>query len=174
MIFVMKQYSASMSRFGTLPALMVFLLTASMVSCDKSRLYEENREFSDRNWKATEEPRFEFAVKDTSQRYNLYYNIRNSLSYPYSRIFITFHLYDSTGRELSKRLVNHDLFDQKTGHPLGDSGLGDLYDHQFLLLKDHHFGFPGKYSVKLDQFMRQDTLQGVIAVGMRIERVAPQ
>jgi gliding motility-associated lipoprotein GldH len=155
-------------------AMMLLLLSASLVSCDNNRLYEENREFGDRTWKVTEEPRFEFAVRDTSQRYNLYYNVRNSLSYPYARIFITFHLYDSTGKELSKKLINHDLFDQKTGRPLGDSGLGDLFDHQFLLLKEYHFGFPGRYSVKLDQFMRQDTLQGVIAVGVRLERVVTQ
>lgn len=173
MIIIMKEFGA-MSRFGTISAVMAFLLSAFLVSCDKNRLYEENREFGDRAWKATEEPRFDFVVKDTSQQYNLYYNVRNSLSYPYARIFITFHLYDSVGKELSKKLVNHDLFDQKTGRPLGDSGLGDLYDHQFLLLKGHHFSFPGKYSVKLDQFMRQDTLRGVIAVGMRIERVLPQ
>ena len=141
-----------------------------LTSCDPHRLYEDNVEFKDRTWKVYEEPRFEFIIPDTSQRYNLYYNVRNSLDYPYARIFITYHLYDSTGKELSTKLVYHDLFDQKTGRPLGDSGLGDLYDHGFLLLNEHRFNYKGKYSVKLDQFMRQDTLKGVIAVGVRVEK----
>lgn len=149
-----------------------FLTLVSLISCDDTRLYEDNREFGDRTWKVTEEPRFEFTIADTTLQYNLYYNVRNSLTYPYARIFITCHLYDSTGKELSKKLMNNDLFDQKTGRPLGESGLGDLYDHQFPVLKLHHFSTPGKYSVKLDQFMRQDTLQGVIAVGIRLEKVA--
>ncbi|HWA35726.1 MAG TPA: hypothetical protein VG737_16400, partial [Cyclobacteriaceae bacterium] len=75
------------------------------------------------------------------------------------------------GKEISKKLVFNDLFDEKTGRPLGDSGLGDLYDHRFPILQDYSFSNPGKYSLKLDQFNRQDTLQGVIAVGVRVERV---
>lgn len=164
MILFMKPYNAWPARYG-----MVFILFIAVVSCDESRLFEDNREFVDRAWKATEEPRFEFKVADTSRSYNLYYNVRNSLSYPYARIFVTYHLYDSTGRELFKKLVSNDLFDQKTGRPLGDSGLGDLFDHQFMVIKNYRFDFSGKYSIKLDQFMRQDTLKGVIAVGIRVE-----
>ena len=140
-----------------------------LFSCDSNRIYEDNLEFKDHAWKVTEEARFSFTIPDTARRYNLYYNVRNTLDYPYARIFITYHLYDSTGSELSRKLVFHDLFDQKTGRPLGDSGLGDLYDHRFPLLEHRRFSYRGKYSVKLDQFMRQDTLQGVVAVGVRVE-----
>ena len=149
-----------------------FLFFSLLVSCDNRRVFEEYREFDDRTWKVSDQPRFEFTIVDATQPYNLYYNIRNSLSYPYARIFVTYHLYDSTDRELSTRLINSDLFDQKTGQPLGESGLGDLYDHQFALLRHQRFPFPGRYSLKVDQFMRQDTLQGVIAVGVRVEKDA--
>lgn len=144
-------------------------VTGFLSSCDPQRHYEDSVEFKDRTWKVTEEPRFEFKITDTTKRYNLYYNIRNSLEYPYARIFVTYHLYDSAGKEIKKKLLFNDLFDQKTGEPLGESGLGDLYDHRFPILDRHPFGHPGKYSVKLDQFMRQDTLNGVIAVGVRVE-----
>jgi gliding motility-associated lipoprotein GldH len=154
-------------------ALSVSIALCSMAllwSCDGNRIFENNLEFSDRTWKVIEEPRFEFAVRDTSAKYNLYYNVRNSLDYPYARIFVTWHLYDSTGKELVKKLVFNDLFDEKTGRPLGESGLGDLYDHRFPILQKYSFSHGGKYSVKLDQFNRQDTLQGVIAVGVRLEK----
>lgn len=151
-----------------LTSLILLLSLCFLISCDSNRIYEDNLEFKDRAWKVTEEARFNFTIPDTSRRYNLYYNVRNSLDYPYARIFITYHLYDSTGSELTKKLVFHDLFDQKTGRPLGDSGLGDLYDHRFPL-ENRRFGYRGKYSIKLDQFMRQDTLQGVVAVGVRVE-----
>ena len=151
---------------------LAFIMVAgwSLVSCDNQRVYEDNMEFSDRTWKVTEEPRFDFTISDTTARYNLYYNVRNSLTYPYARIFVTYHLYDSSGREITKKLVNNDLFDQKTGRPFGNSGLGDLYDHQFPLLKQYTFPVKGKFSVKLDQLMRKDTLQGVLAVGIRVEK----
>ena len=145
-------------------------LTFIFTACDSDRVFEDNLEFKDRTWKVTDEARFNFTIPDTTFRYNVYYNVRNSLDYPYARIFITYHLYDSAGSELSKKLIFQDLFDQKTGRPLGDSGLGDLYDHQFSILEHRHFEYRGKYSIKLDQFMRQDTLQGVVAVGVRVEK----
>lgn len=152
--------------------LFLFCGLAALTACSDNRVFEDNTEFDDRTWKVTDEPRYTFTITDTALKYNLYYNVRNSLEYPYARIFVTYHLYDSTGRELSKKLLYNDLFDQKTGKPFGDSGLGDLYDHQFPILNNYSFPHPGKYSMKLDQFMRQDTLQGVLAVGVRVERVS--
>jgi gliding motility-associated lipoprotein GldH len=139
------------------------------VSCDSNRIYEDNAEFRDRAWRVTDEPRFNFTIPDTARRYNVYYNVRNSLDYPFARIFITYHLYDSNGFELAKKLVFNDLFDQKTGRPFGDSGLGDLYDHRFPIMQNRKFNYKGKYSIKLDQLMRKDTLIGVVAVGVRVE-----
>jgi gliding motility-associated lipoprotein GldH len=161
---------ASAQFFGVVKKVALFLFCIALYACDSNRVYENNQEFGDRTWKVIEEPRFEFTVPNASDRYNVYYNVRNSLDFPYARIFVTWHLYDSTGKELSKKLVFNDLFDEKTGRPLGDSGLGDLYDHRFSILENYSFAHPGKYSLKLDQFNRRDTLQGVIAVGVRVER----
>ncbi len=152
-------------------ALFFFAIGFILFSCDGNRVFENNFEFKDRAWKVIEEPRFEFIIPSSVESYNLYYNVRNSLDYPHARIFVTWHLYDSTGRELSKKLVFNYLFDEKTGRPFGDSGLGDLYDHRFPILEKYSFPYRGKYSVKLDQFSRQDTLQGIIAVGVRVEKI---
>ena len=135
-----------------------------------SRVYEYNVDFKDRAWKVEEVPEFSFTITDTRQKYNLYYNIRNSLDYPYSRLFVTCSMQDSTGSELSRKLVSAYLFDEKTGRPAGSSGLGDIYDHRFALLKDYEFRANGKYRVRLEQFMRTDTLKGILSVGVRVEK----
>jgi len=138
-------------------------------ACDTNRVYEYNKDFSDRTWKIKDTAVFDFPIKNTGAKYNLYYNVRNTIDYPYARLFIHYSLTDSSGNELFRKLVNNDLFDQKTGQPNGNSGLGDIYDHQFLLLKDVEFTHQGKYFLKLEQYMRQDTLPGIIAVGVRVE-----
>ena len=154
-------------RIFFLPAFLVFLLLA----CDERRVYEDSQDFGERTWKVVDKPQFEFAIKDTVKRYNLYCNIRNSLEYPYARLFVHYALRDSAGTELQKKLISGFLFDQKTGQPQGSSGLGDVFDHQFLLLSDYEFKQPGKYRLELEQFMRMDTLQGILSVGVRIETV---
>ncbi len=147
-----------------------FITAMLMVSCDSNRVFEDNTEFPDRTWKVTEEPKFIFTIQDTSLQYNLDYNIRNNLDYPRSRIFVMYHLYDSSDNEISRKLVYNDLFEEKTGKPFGNSGLGDVWDHRFPLASKYHFPFPGKFSIKLEQRTRLDTLEGVIAAGVRVER----
>jgi len=151
------------------PLLPFILLALVIFACDQSRVFEENVEFKHRFWAVGDEPAFEFVVADSAQAFNLYYNVRNSVDYPWDRIFVTWSLYDSTGSELAKKLVYNDLFDP-AGRPYGESGIGDLYDHQFLLASDYRFSHAGKYTIKLVQFSRQDTLHGVLAVGVRVER----
>lgn len=157
---------------------MKYLMTACvaalfLAACDNSRVYEQVVDFQQRRWIVTEKPKFDFVIEDTSERYNLYGYIRNAVSYPYSRVFFTFYLQDSTGREVEKKLMTEFLFDAKTGKPFGKSGIGDLYDHQFLLLQDYQFITAGKYHLELEQFMRQDTLPGILAVGVRVEKAKP-
>jgi gliding motility-associated lipoprotein GldH len=152
---------------------LLLLIVCFLSSCDSNRIYETNHDFEDRTWKVNQAPEFEFKIDDPGKKYNLYFNVRNSLDYPYSRIFVNYHLQDSIGNDLQSKLITHDLFDEKTGAPLGSSGLGDLYDHQFVLLSNYDFKFPGKYKVKLEQYTRQDTLKGMLAVGVRVETAQP-
>ncbi len=147
-----------------------FLLLALFVlSCDRDRLYEKNHDFNDRAWLVSDQPVFDFEIADTVKTYNLYCNIRNSVKYPYSRIFINYSLQDSTGTSVSKNLISAFLFEEKTGKPIGSSGLGDVYDQQIPVLKKYRFSKPGSYSMKFEQFMRTDTLAGILAVGFRLE-----
>ncbi len=151
-----------------------FITLLFLAGCDSNRVFEDYKEFDDRAWKATDPVMFEFQIQDASKNYNLYYNVRNSLEYPYARIFVQYSLSDSIGTELTKKLTSNYLFDQKTGRPLGRSGLGDVLDNQFLLLSNQSFKTEGTYRFRLDQFNRQDTLKGVLAVGLRVETVSPQ
>lgn len=150
---------------------LVVVMGLFLLSCDSSRVFENYVEFKDKTWKVQEHTTFDFVIADTTSNYNIYYSVRNSLDYPYARLFIEYTLSDSVGNPIEKKLVSHYLFDQKTGKPEGRSGLGDVYDHQFPLLLQHAFKSPGRYRMELEQFNRQDTLPGILAVGVRVETV---
>lgn len=147
------------------------IVAISMVwfSCDSKRVFEDNIEFRDRNWKIAEPVQFEFQIVDTTRKYNLLMNIRNSLDYPYARIFVNYNLQKKDSSSLNKQMIAEYLFDQKTGKPFGTSGIGDIYDHQFPILKNYSFKKSGVYTIRLTQFMRMDTIPGILAVGVRVE-----
>jgi len=158
---------------------LLLILGVTLASCGGGgdRVYEQYHDFENSYWIVQEKPQFEFTIADAGLTYNVYADVRNSVSYPWTRFFMNYSLRDSTGVELKKNLVQEYLFDAKTGKPfgnekpLGKSGIGDIYDHELLLLKDFKFERSGKYKMEFEQLMRMDTLQGILAVGLRIEIV---
>jgi gliding motility-associated lipoprotein GldH len=146
----------------------IFMLSA----CGNGKVYQEYTDFNSRYWLVSDTAKFRFSIEDTSSRYNVYCNLRNSTQYPYSRIFLNFSLSDSTRKEFHTALLNDFLFDPKSGEPLGKTGLGDLYDHQLAVLKNYKFTKSGPFVVNIEQFMRTDTLQGILSVGVGIEKVS--
>lgn len=154
--------------------IILIFISSLLYACDSDRIYEQNIDLKNRFWRVDEPMIFDFNIEDSSTPYSIYYNVRNSLEYPYARLFIQYTLSDSTGLQLDKKLNAQFLFDQKTGKPLGHSGIGDVFDHRFLLIEKQVFNYPGKYQLKIEQFNRQDTLRGILAIGARVEKITPK
>jgi gliding motility-associated lipoprotein GldH len=147
----------------------LFLTIFIFSSCaDPLRVYEKNVDFKDNIWLADSVVNFEFEIQDPSLTYHLYYNVRNSISYPYHNLYVRHHLEDSVGNLLGSALQNMDLFDPINGAPLGD-GLGDIYDHRILAISHQAFPTEGFYRFRVQQFMRQDSLPLILSVGLRVE-----
>ena len=147
----------------------ILAFAAILSACDSNRVYEKNKDFNKRVWLVNDTAHFIFEIPSEGNLYNIQCNLRNSVDYKWQRIFINFVLSDSSGHTLSSKLVSTYLFEPKTGKPYGRSGLGDIYDHRFPLLSAYALK-PGRYSVTLQQLMRTDTLQGILAAGVRVER----
>jgi gliding motility-associated lipoprotein GldH len=153
---------------GGLRVLVTFIAVLGLFSCDRARVYEENHELASKSWYEDSVQTFSFAVNDVSKPYNVLINIRNSESYPYYNLFLRYYLSDSLGKELKSQQLELLLMDAKTGKPEG-KGLGDIFSHQFNLLKGFVFPKAGTYTVKLKQYMRQDPLPDIYSVGVRVE-----
>lgn len=148
----------------------VVLISALIVfSCDTNAVYKEYADIDDGKWYIKNAPSFTFEIDDASVPYNIYYNLRNSLSYGYYNLYLTRYLRDSSGKEIESRLDELILMDPKTGKPNGD-GLGDIFDHKFLMKRDYRFPKPGKYTMQIKQYMRQDPLLNILSVGITVEK----
>ena len=84
---------------------------------------------------------------------------------------MTYILEGPEGERIDSTLANFQLFEPKTGRPLGD-GLGDIFHQQLTVLPDYRFINKGEYRMRLRQTMRPDTLREVISVGINIGRAA--
>jgi gliding motility-associated lipoprotein GldH len=149
----------------------MFLLAGLLFSaCDDAKVYQAYTDFDERYWLVSDTAKFEFSIEDTTSNYNVFCNIRNSTQYPYSRIFMNFVMQDTLNQKLHKAMLSDFLFDPKSGKAFGKTGLGDLYDHQLPVLKNYKFKGPGPYKVSIGQYMRTDTLSGILSVGLDIQK----
>ena len=146
---------------------LIIIAGLAIASCDASRVYEDFYDLEEAFWHMDSVKRFSFEIVDTTQTYDLFATFRNASSYPYYNIYFEYSLKDSADRILKQALTEYDLFDAKSGEPLG-SGLGDLFDHQVLLEKGFQFKNSGVYSLELQQQMRLDTLPFILSVGARV------
>jgi len=149
---------------------LLVVLLISLASCDPNRVYDTNEDIVDQKWAKGQVLTFEFDIDDLNSNYNVLANITNAQHYPFHNLYYQYQLIGPDNQELSKELVNINLFDPKTGEPFGE-GLGDIFDHRQLILKNFKFPQTGKYSMNLEHYMRVDTLPLIMAVGVRVEKV---
>jgi gliding motility-associated lipoprotein GldH len=147
--------------------LIATLLAATLMACDHSIVYEENKPVASAVWKENEPVKFEFEVADTNTLHNFYINLRNAENYPYSNIYVFVELEFPNGKK-STDTVECFLADP-TGKWLG-SGLGDIYDNRFLYQQRKQFPMVGRYRVNVFQGMRTADLAGVTDVGFRLTK----
>ncbi|MCU0354816.1 MAG: gliding motility lipoprotein GldH [Cytophagales bacterium] len=145
------------------------LLCLACWACDPDRVYEQYHDIPKNQWYIDSVQRFTFEIADPAVPYNIHYNIRNAVSYPYYNLFVTYYLTDGAGKQLSSRLQELTLMDAQTGKPLGD-GLGDIFDHQVISLPNYRFPAKGKYTFAIRQYMRKDPLPDIMSVGIRVEK----
>ncbi len=151
--------------------LVLLCVVAFSCNTDPNTVYKQHEDIEDGKWFLKNEPTFTYEIADTTQRYNVFYLVRNSQAYPYYNLYIKQFLLDDKQKPINETLNELILMDEKTGKPLGD-GMGDLFDHKIVALKNFKFSRKGKYSIKIRQYMRQDPLPEILSMGISIEKVA--
>lgn len=146
----------------------LFLLTL-LAACGKINLAEKNVVIPQQAWSASFQPRIEFDINnDSSSLYNIYVVLRHNDAYRYKNIWMEIALQppgDSAYNTRRELLLANDAKGW-----LG-TGMDDLYEHRILLTdKPTLFAKKGKYVFTLKQIMREDPLENIMNVGIRIEK----
>jgi gliding motility-associated lipoprotein GldH len=143
------------------------MLLAILVSCDPSRVSDENTILEKSVWNANNKLKFSVIIPDITRRYNVYLKVRNGTEYPYSNLFL-FLTTVTPGGQISRDTLELTLADYD-GRWLG-SGTGSVKFSKFMLQQGIRFSQKGKYTFELEQAMRVRELKGIRDIGFRIER----
>ncbi len=144
-------------------------IVIALSSCDPEMVYDELWRIDDGMWTWNNPQVFEFEMSDTITPFNIYLQVRHTVDYPLSNLYMFVNVKGPTGQHL-KDTVNLVLADPD-GSWIG-RGVGNLREIR-LLYRDHtRFRLPGLYTITLEQGMRKSELP-VTDVGVRIERINP-
>ncbi|MBA2745848.1 MAG: gliding motility lipoprotein GldH [Flavisolibacter sp.] len=150
----------------------IFLLVMPCLmlsSCDTIDLYEKTVPVEQHAWSSSFKPEFRFTIKDTTVPYRVFITLRHSDRYNYNNIWVN--LITQPPGDSAQRIQYELPLASRQGW-LG-SGMGDVYDHRIAITppeQDLYFRRSGEYVFKLEQVMREDPLQHVLNVGLRLEK----
>lgn len=129
-------------------------------SCGPKIVFEEKKDVP-QPWKYSDTLSFEYEVKDTSTAYDLTLKVSHSGDFSYENLYVRattiFPDKKSTSSSLSLELTKED------GSWEGSCS-GNTCTAELIMSQAAYFRTAGKYTLKLEQFSRQDSLPGIIAV----------
>lgn len=142
-----------------------FILSLLLLSnCTEDRVFDRSISMGEIGWLQKNTLDFPFQIQDTTLLYDLQVAVRQSNEYPFYNLYFVPQIEREDGKPFKRGMAEAFFYDAKTGKAKG-SGLGDIYSHRYVIFHGLKFNKSGKYRVKLAQFMRTDTLKGIVSVG---------
>jgi len=143
----------------------------SHAGCDTIDLYEKSMTIPEHRWSSSFKPDFTFTIKDTTVPYQLFFVFRHTDKYHYKNVYINLYT-RQPGRDTTEK-IQFDLTLATDEKGWLGSGMDDIYEHRIPLTaqeRDLYFRHPGTYTFTVEQIMREDPLEYVMNVGLRIEK----
>jgi gliding motility-associated lipoprotein GldH len=143
-------------------------LMLTLWSCNKLDNFERTVFFPEHQWSGKNQPSFQFEIKDTVSKYNIYVVIRHEDAYHYNNLWINVITKAPNENPITQK-VNLQLANNSTGW-LG-SGMDDVFDHRIRITNSPILLKKGVYQFSLQQIMREDPLPAILNAGIRVEKI---
>lgn len=147
----------------------VLLLLLHTVSCDSGMVYDQYEPTEHGIWKWQNAMEFKVDISDTISLNNIYLQVRHTVEYPLSNLYMFVHIKSPSGQHMT------DTINMILAAPDGNwTGKGNSNIRELMLLyrKQTQFRIPGTYVFTLEQAMRQPELP-VTDLGIRVEVINP-
>ena len=150
----------------------ILLLTLLAASCIKIDQFEKTAQIPSRQWFYNNTPAFTFHITDTSSLYNLYIVLRHTDAYNYSNIWLR--LGTQFPRD-SMHFQNINLTLASDAKGWDGTGIDDIFEVRENISRGPIlFKKPGDYTFSVSQIMRENPLENILNVGVRLEKVKLQ
>lgn len=150
--------------------LSLFFVMSLLVSCSEKSEYVQLNNVNG-NWDKKAEQKFDFNISDTQKPRNIMFVVRNNNDYPYSNIRLIVNFLNKQTKKKTTDTLNY-IMAEPNGTWLG-KGFGETKEILFQYKLNYKFPNNGAYSIGIIQAMRQDKLQGIEDIGVKINTAKP-
>ena len=151
----------------TTEILMALLAALTLTACDGTVYYDQSQSIDEHGWLPDEVSTFRIDVDDTTHAFDLMVEVRNTIDYPYSNLFLFVDTRFPDG-STSRDTIECPLADA-AGHWYGRR-TGRYVDSRYRLRAGSvRFAEPGMYLFGISNGMRDSAIAGIKDIGMRME-----
>lgn len=138
-----------------------------LMACHQEQIYDNAVDIPNEQWIQDMPACFNVPIVDTTCFCSMSLNIRNSVDYGFSNLYLFITMVLPDGR-MARDTVNC-LLASKDGRWLG-KGMGSIKTLNIPFRTDMVFPMSGMYQFYVEQAMRTDTLIGIKNIGIRIDK----
>jgi gliding motility-associated lipoprotein GldH len=138
-----------------------------LTSCGNRALFDDNLAIQNEIWTPDNNAIFKVDVKDTIHAYKFMINVRHTVDYRFSNLYVFMNTRFPNGN------ITRDTIECVLAAPDGKwmgKGFGELKQNQILLNSALRFPLKGEYAFEIEQGMRVKELKGITDIGIRIEK----
>ncbi|MEO5650140.1 MAG: gliding motility lipoprotein GldH [Ginsengibacter sp.] len=147
---------------------LLILLSLSLFSCGNIDLFEKQAQIPSQQWFYNNVPQFTFHVEDTTSRYTIYLVLRHTDLYNYNNIWLRLGS-KAPGDSMQFQNINLKLASDAKGWE--GVAMDDIYEvRKNITPGPVSFKRPGEYTFSVAQIMRENPLQYIMNVGLRVEK----
>lgn len=163
------------------------VLLVLLGGCVKSPYYQQSFSIPNNSWNIKYSPSFSLEIDDTSKYYNTYLVLRHTNNYAYANIWLNVLIKAPGDSVFTKTSIEIPLATPQ-GKWLG-VGMGEIFEQRRMLILNHQeipitddliaistesidkiFRKKGRYEIRFEQNMRENSLAEILNVGLRIEK----
>ncbi len=162
-----QKFNTNAMQKAKLRLLILVPLALLLGSCNEDVVFEKSQDLDSDGWHMNDVVTFQKEISDTTQLFDIFLNVRNNHEYPYSNFYVFFHTTFPSGT-VYKDTIEMILADRQ-GNWTGE-GFGKIKSNSFHFRKDVWFPEQGEFTFTIQHAMRDEYIEGISDIGMRIEK----
>ena len=149
--------------------LSVALLLVAASCTLNTGVFEKNVPIEKQVWPASFVPDIAFDIQDTASLYNIFIVLRHTDAYNYNNLYLRAAV--RMPGDAKPKTGDYDLILATNDKGWLGTAMDDIYESRLLIQPRTRFTATGVYHFAIQQLMREDPLQHVLSVGLRVEKI---